>query len=53
MGEEMTIFICITVLSCILLWMAATEKKAYSQDDMLWALYVTGKEQRVRENGAS
>ena len=51
MGEEMIIFICITVLSCILLWIAATGKKVYSHNDMLWALYIVGKEKRVKGNG--
>ena len=49
----MIIFICITVLSCILLWIAATGKKVYSQDDMLWAMYIVNREMRVRENATS
>ena len=49
----MIIFICITVLSCILLWIAATGKKVYSHNDMLWAMYIVNREMRVRENATN
>ena len=49
----MTLFLCITVICFTLIWKITKEKKVYSHTDMLWALYVTGKEQRVRENGTS
>ena len=49
----MITLICITVLSCYLLWLSAGEKKPYHPDDMLWVMYIANREMRVKENGTS